>query len=315
MSRIHEAMTKAAREQTGPDGPNTSPFPADFPATLELERNPAADSRALDAVSHMKSAVPISNAPIELEELRNGCAFPKWCLDPRASAFSDRGVSAMGAEQFRTLRSRLYQLRSERPFRTILVTSAVAQEGKSFVAMNLAQAIVRQPDRRVLVIDADLRSSRQHLLLGAPKSPGLSNYLGGEIDEIAVIQSNQGSNLYFIPAGTKVANPSELLANGRLKRLIQRVSTLFDWILVDSPPCLPVTDANVAADSCDALLLVVRAHSTPVEIAQRAKQELHGRNVLGVVFNSVNEKALKYRAYYDYPQNGHDHPETSTETR
>ena len=180
-------------------------------------------------------------------------------------------------------------------------------EGKTFVAANLSQAIIRQRDRRVLLIDADLRSPRLHLVLGASAGPGLSDYLRGDIDDLTAIHSELESSLYFIPSGTKIANPSELLSNGRLKQLLERVAPLFDWIIIDSPPCLPVADAHVVADSCDALLLVVKAGSTPAEIAQRARQEVEGRNVLGVVLNAVNEKALAYGSY-DYADHAHDFP-------
>src|SRR5262249_50564271 len=104
-------------------------------------------------------------------------------------------------------------------------------------------------------------------------------------------------NLFFIPGGTLVSNPSELLANGRLKALLDRVSASFDWVIVDSPPCVPVADANVLADFCDGVLLVVRARATPSAIVQRAGRELHGRNVIGVVLNAM-DKPLSYGPYY-----------------
>ena len=120
------------------------------------------------------------------------------------NVFFNANLSAHGAEQFRTLRSRLYQIRGNQSLRTLLVTSSVPGEGKTFVAANLAQAIVRQPDRRVLVIDADLRCARLHMLLGAPISPGLSDYLRGEADEMAVIQHGQEGNMCFIAGGNEV---------------------------------------------------------------------------------------------------------------
>jgi tyrosine-protein kinase Etk/Wzc len=118
----------------------------------------------------------------------------------------------------------------------LLVTSTVPGEGKTFVTSNLAQSIVRQPDRRVLIIDADLRCARLHTHLGAPSSPGLTDYLRGEVDEMAVIQQGQDGNLFLIAGGVEVTNPSELLLNGRLKKLIDRVAPVFDWVIVDSPP-------------------------------------------------------------------------------
>jgi protein-tyrosine kinase len=206
-------------------------------------------------------------------------------------------LSPHGAEQFRTLRSRLYQLRVAQNLKTILMTSSVPGEGKTFVTSNLSQAIVRQPDRRALIIDGDLRCARLHVPLGAPNSPGLAEYLRGEADEMTVIQHGQEGNLCFIAGGSEVSDPSELLSNGRLKKLLDRVTPIFDWVIIDSPPCLPVADATILANYCDGILLVVRAGSTASAVAQRACQELHGRNVVGVVLNAV-EQSHMYGSYY-----------------
>jgi protein-tyrosine kinase len=312
MSRIHEAMQKAAQERSGATATDTPPFSfGSEPPERELKNGASASVVAsLAAVS--TSSSPASAGPLQFDDLQSRCARSEWRPDANSTVFRNPALSTAGAEQFRTLRSRLYQLRSSQPLRTILVTSAVSGEGKTFVAANLAQAIVRQRDRRVLIIDADLRSSQLHLVLGASAEPGLSDYLRGDIDELAAIQTEENSSLYFIPSGTKIGNPSELLSNGRLKRLLDRVSSLFDWIIVDSPPCLPVADANVVAEFCDALLLVVKAGSTPSEIAQRARHELEGRNVVGVVLNAVNEKMLAYGSYYNY-KDAHDPIKESTQ--
>jgi len=173
----------------------------------------------------------------------------------------------------------------------------VPAEGKTFVTNNLAQAIVRQPDRRCLIIDADLRCSRLHVPLGAPPSPGLTDYLLGDADEVTVIQHDQEGNLCFIPGGKEVANPSELLLNGRLKVLLERVAPIFDWVILDSPPLLPVADASLLADHVDGVILVVRAAATPTVAAERACQELQGKKVVGVVLNAV-EQSHAYGSYY-----------------
>jgi len=191
----------------------------------------------------------------------------------------------------------LYQMRSTQPLKTLLVTSSVPAEGKTFVTNNLAQSIVRQPDRRVLIIDADLRCSRLHVPLGAPASPGLTEYLKGEADEYAIVQNGLDGNLCFIPGGIESSHPSELLSNGRLKSLLARMSPVFDWIILDSPPLLPVADSSFLADLVDGVLLVVRAGQTPMATAQRSCQELQGRNVVGVVLNAV-DPAHAYGSYY-----------------
>jgi protein-tyrosine kinase len=300
MSRIHEALKKAEQERasaTATEAVALSPDPD--PVIAPSPHGNGAIAVENDILAPTSRTAPLADY-LRFDDLRTHCAHPQWHLDANSNVFFNAALSPLGAEQFRTLRSRLYQLRSTQPLRSLLVTSALPAEGKTFVATNLAQAIVRQPDRRALLIDADLRCSRLHVPLGAPSAPGLTEYLRGEADEMAVIQHGQEGNLCLIPGGGEVTNPSELLSNGRLKTLLSQLTPIFDWVILDSPPCLPVADASVLADLCDGVLLVVRAASTPAETAQRACQELEGRNVVGVVLNASKEGA-SYVSYSAYP--------------
>lgn len=244
------------------------------------------------------------SAYLRLEELRQRCAKPVWRPDPENMLFCEQSLSPC-AEQFRTLRSRLYKLRQERRLRTLLVTSTVPNEGKTFVTLNLAQAIARQHERSALLIDADLRCSRLHVPMGAPSSPGLADLLQGEADEFSIIQADVKSNLFFIPAGTPVSNPAELLSNMRLRGLLDRLAPVFDWIIIDAPPVLPVSDAGILAGLCDGVLFVVQAGSTAFDLAQIACQDFREKNLLGVVLNRVEEGAA-YGPYAYYAGNGRD---------
>jgi capsular exopolysaccharide synthesis family protein len=306
MSRIHEALKKAAQERAAVTAADGGVPQADQLIIAPPERRNGTAPLAMD-VSITQTA--ITGSPrgdyLRFDDLRTHCAHPRWNIDPNASVFFNPSLSAPGAEQFRTLRSRLYQLRGNRTLRTILVTSSVPGEGKTFVVSNLCQALVRQPDRRVLMIDADLRCSRLHVPLGAPATPGLTDYLSGAADEMSVIQHGHEGNLCLIPGGVNATNPSELLANGRLKMLLDRVAPIFDWVILDSPPCLPVADASVLADMCDGVLFVVRAAVTSSEVAQRACQEMKTKNVIGVVLNAVKDDPAYGSAYY-YELNGKD---------
>lgn len=291
MSRIHEALKKA--EQDRATVPTTEVFPGAAPPIAAVTGR---GGSVLDSTSGIEGRSPAMSLPaaggyLRFDDLRANCAHPQWHLDPNTNIFSGTDVNAHGAEQFRTMRSRLYQLRGTQPLRTLLITSAVPAEGKTFVAANLAQAIVRQPDRRALLIDADLRIPRLHTMLGAPSSPGLTDYLRGEADEISVIQHGQDGNLCFIPGGSEVTDPAELISNGRLKTLLERVTPVFDWVIIDSPPCLPVADASILADLCDGVLMVVRSGYTPMETAQRACHEFRDRNLVGVALNRAEELA------------------------
>jgi len=301
MSRIHEALKRAAEERATTQSVE---MPL-APAAQENKLRRADDIPTLTENAPAKQPAPIAfaNGYLRFDEIQKHFARPVWNLDPNQNIFVS-GSNPHGAEQFRTLRSRLYQIRSAQPLRTILVTSGVPAEGKTFVASNLAQAIARQPDRRVLLIDADLRRPRLHVPLGAPSAPGLTDYLRGETDEISIIQQGQAGGLCFIPGGNEVTEAGELITNGRLKVLIERLSPVFDWIVLDSPPCVPVHDASVLADLCDGVVLVVRSGFTPVDVAQKAAHEMSGRNVVGVVLNAVDEyKAYGSYYYYSRPAN------------
>jgi len=172
---------------------------------------------------------------------------------------------------------------------------------KPLLAANLAQSIVRQPDRKVLLIDADLRASRLHQVLGAPREPGLTDYLKGEADEFKVLQKGTDAHLCLIPAGSEVSNPSELLLNERLKRLLELVTPIFDWVIIDTPPALPVHDASMMADLCDGVLFVVRAGSTDNQMAAKAAAAFQEKNLLGVVLNRADGDAGYGGYYYSYP--------------
>ena len=304
MSRIHEALKRAESERAG--APPADTINTDPRVAAGTEKRPGGAFATTQLLTPPAIGVPGPGDPLRFDDLRAHCSRPQWHPDENMNVFCP-GLSPHSAEQFRTLRSRLYQLRSGQSLRRLLITSSIAAEGKTFVTANLGRALARQAERRVLIIDGDLRSSRLHVPFGAPTTPGLSNYLCGEVDEFGVIQNGHENNLCFIPGGKRATNPSELLANGRLKTLLDRVGSAFDWIIFDSPPCLPVADANVLADFCDGVLLVVKAASTPLAVVQRACQELQGRNVAGVVLNSIDEDTLaSYGTYYGSTPYGYE---------
>jgi capsular exopolysaccharide synthesis family protein len=294
MSRIHEALKKAAHERLSQATAGT---------VLDLGDVPPGFVSPSDVVRHIP-APTARNAPpsedssfLSFDDLQKRCAHPKWQLDSRMNVFLKKDNGRVAREQFRTLRSRLYQIAATRPLKRVLVTSSVPAEGKTTVAANLAHSIMRQPDRRVLLIDADLRSSRMHELFGAPSGPGLTDYLRGEADKYAVIQNGLEGNLCFIPGGSEASNPSELLLSDRMKKLLDLVAPVFDWIILDSPPALTVHDPSILADLCDGVLFVVKAGETAHQLAEKASSEFLKKNLLGVVLNRA-EKDASYGGYY-----------------
>ena len=159
--------------------------------------------------------------------------------------------------------------------------------------------MVRQQGRKVLVIDADLRRPQLDAVFGASSSPGLTDYLMGTAQEEAIVQRGIDPNLYFIPGGKHATNAAEMVSNPRLPQLLKKMESFFDWILLDSPPVVPVHDASVLSTYCQGVLLVVRSASTAYDLAQRATSELRDRGLLGVVLNQV-EEGQSYQSYYYY---------------
>ena len=301
MSRIHEALRKAEQEKAAGSRPQV---PTELTGR-EISRVRYEENVAGPAVIGGQE----SPAALTFEALMARCPQPRWKPDPNATLFFNPQNSTHGTEEFRTLRSRLYRLRDQRPLRTLLITSPLPKEGKTFVAANLAQAISRQHERRALLIDADLRIPRLHAALGTPLTPGLSDYLKGETDELSIVQRSPQDNLFFIAGGKSVPNPAELIGNGRLKNLLDRLVPVFDWVIIDSPPVILVSDASLLAEVCDGVLMVVRAGVTPFDIAQKACREFRGKPVVGAVLNRVEPGAI-YGYYYEtygvHSKNGKD---------
>ena len=301
MSRIHEALKKAAQDRATQTPTAVTADLVDGAAEINRHIEPPETPLRVETMRAEMADPRFRGAPIlTYEELVKRCTHPRWILDARNSVFVGADSDRVGAERFRTLRSRLYQIAGTQTLKKLLITSSIPAEGKTFVAANLAQSIVRQPDRRVLLIDADLRASRLHQTLGAPSGPGLSDYLRGEVDEYAIIQNGLEGNLCFIPGGQQVSNPSELLLRDKMKQLLDAMSAIFDWVIIDSPPALPVHDASMLADQCDGVLFVVRAGSTDAEIAQRVSAEFRDKNLLGVVLNRVDSADSYNNYYYGY---------------
>ena len=295
MSRIHEALKKAAQEREAQRTENPK-APSINLSAESLAGGFLADKRI--RVEEPVIATSDDNAAfLQFQKYVSKCVRPVWKVDRNGSVFSADSLLPYGAERFRTLRSRLYQIATTRPIRKLLVTSTLAAEGKTFIAANLGQSFVRQPNRSVLLIDADLRAARLHVPFGAPTTPGLSEYLRGEADESQIIQVGPEGNLCLIACGGQVSNPSELLHSDRMRHLLDNMSRVFDWVILDSPPALAVHDASILADMCDGVLFVVRAGTTDSGLAEKAVAEFREKNLLGVVLNRV-EKSDSYGEYY-----------------
>ena len=292
MSRIHEALKKAAQERN--DQASTRPV-SDFLDLSTPVATPPVDGHRPDGLTGLPPAT--DTRYLRFEEFAKRCSRPGWKMGAGASLFNDQTNNAVGTEKFRTLRSRLYQIAAAHPLKKIVITSGMPGEGKTFVTTNLAQSFVRQTDRRILLIDADLRASRLHMLLGAPDRPGLTDYLRGDADEFQVTQVGPSGNLCLIPGGQEVTNPSELLHSDRMRQLLERMSQVFDWVILDSPPAMAVHDSSILADMCDGVIFVVRAGSTDFEVARRHLRS-SAKRICSALCSIASKRATAYGDYY-----------------
>jgi polysaccharide biosynthesis transport protein len=219
------------------------------------------------------------------------------------------------AEAARTIRTNLLFMAPDRPFQTLLVTSAGPSEGKTTVACCIAVAMA-QAGQRVVLIDCDLRRPRIHRIFGKDSKVGVTTALLQEsIDD--VIFSTEVPNLSVIVAGPIPPNPAEILHSERFKRFLEKVQGKFDRVILDSPPVVPVTDGVILSTLVDGTILVVRAFKTTKDLARHALRALLdvGANVAGSVLNAVNlnRGEYKYSHYYYYRRDGYAADEPSAD--
>ena len=227
---------------------------------------------------------------------------------PNISSFDQHLVSlldtkSIAAEQYRKLRTRILQF-PDSALKTVLVTSATSQEGKSLTAANLAITIAQGIEQHVVLVDGDLRQPSIHKLFGLDTNYGLTDYLTENIDLSKVIVDSGIPKLKLLPAGSFSNKPSELIASKKMKALIQELKSRYDdrYIIIDSTPISATDEPDILAGQVDGIIMVVRAGKTSREIIERALGALNAENILGIVFNGVDFaiKRLSYGSYYGY---------------
>ncbi len=225
---------------------------------------------------------------------------------PAGGAIEGRLVSLVApdsfeAEQYLVLRHVIEQRRRIHEMSVIAVTSAAAGEGKTTTAINLAGALSRDPDARVLLVDADLRLSSvgNHLGLGAA-GRGLVDIISDPDLALAdLIRHRPPFNLAILPAGRVSDAPYEVLKSRRLGELLDEARRRYDTVIVDTPPLIPVPDGRVLAKWADGAILVVAAHKTPRRLVEEALELLEPEKVIGIVFNGDDRPFSGYYGYYD----------------
>ena len=209
---------------------------------------------------------------------------------------------SLSAEAYRSLRTSIKFSSVDKPIKTIVVTSALIGEGKSTVAANLAYTL-NQDGAKVLVIDCDLRKPSMHCNFSVSNEEGLTDVLAGSSDLKSVIKKIEGS-LFLITAGTTSPNPAEILGSKAMEDLIKELYVDFDYIILDTPSVLPISDTLLLAAKADATLIVVKAKKTKEKMVKESYVQLVdvGANVIGTVLNE-SDKSLNNK-YCDYYQKG-----------
>jgi protein-tyrosine kinase len=181
----------------------------------------------------------------------------------------------------------------------MLVTSAGPGEGKSTTSANLA-VVFAQQEKKVLFIDADLRKPTVHYTFRLDNHVGLTNVLTKQVSLEKAVQSTEQENLDVLTSGPIPPNPAELLGSRSMEELLEQAFTQYDLVLFDTPPVLAVTDAQILANLCDGIVLVVSSGKTEIEAAQKAKESLVNAKgkLLGVVLNNKKTKDSQYYYYY-----------------
>jgi succinoglycan biosynthesis transport protein ExoP len=207
----------------------------------------------------------------------------------------------VSGEQFRVVRAQLSALQKKRNLSRILIASAIPNEGKTFSACCLSGILAQEPGKRVLLIDADVRTgSVSHTLGLGARITGLSDVLRGSATVEESLVECSDLNFSVLPSGTIVQNPTEVLSSPEFERVMNDLAQLFDWIIVDSPPSLAMADADLLLRQCDAALLVVNADKTPLKLIKDALERMGRDRVCGVLMNRVRNLSSShyYSRYY-----------------
>lgn len=262
MSRLYEALRKSELENRQPGIVATEVVrpAADFAP-------PAIGSTELDGTQTVQLRVPPESHLVAVTEHQG-----------------------LPAEKFRVLVTRLRNLRAQQEIKSLQITSASVDEGKTLISANLAVTLARHSQNRVLLIEGDLHNPSLHALFGLSHLKGICHWWKEPASMLSdFIYHVDGLPLWYMPAGERFEEPAEILQSSRLAESLTQLSGLFDWIVVDSTPLAPMADTNIWNRLVDGMLLVVREGVTPVKALKKGLAGLDGPKMLGVVLNGASE--------------------------
>jgi succinoglycan biosynthesis transport protein ExoP len=245
------------------------------------------------------SAVAMSSGIQVVSGLQNS-PVERLQLDPASRVALLTDSRCAGADRLRLLRMRLLELRQLAKLRSIVITSPMPEDGKSTIAMSLATILAEKGQRTVLLIEADLHHPTQAKELGFSQRPGLAECLEDGLDPLSQLSKVEPLSWYSLRAGNPRGNPTELMQSDALKTVLERLTPYFEWILIDTPPVLPLTDALSLSRQVDATLLVARVDRTSREAIEQTLTVIGRKHVLGIVLNGVEGLGRLYSQYYGH---------------
>lgn len=248
-------------------------------------------------------AIPGPDLPAELPASPDLSQVPeeRVNLRPESRVVMINDPRSPGADRFRYLRMHLRALKTSAKLQSLVITSPLPRDGKSTVTINLATVLAEHGKRAVLVIEADLHQPALAKALGLAPRPGLAECLEKNLDPLSGLRRLDPLRWYLLQGGQPQSNPTELVQSAELSKVLAKLAPLFDWILIDTPPVAPLTDALSISRQTDATLLVVRADHTPREAVDDAVSHLGANRVAAIVFNGahgLNRLYSKYSRYY-----------------
>ncbi len=236
--------------------------------------------------------------------------IPKMDVSDSEFIFAEQ-PNSIPSESFRSLRTRVqFTIKNNKKIKKILITSSKAQEGKTTISSNLAGSFALG-NKKTVVVDCDLRKPRVHKIFNEKRIPGFTDYFFGETSfENIIRKSKDIDNLFHITAGTIPPNPSEIISSDQMKEFLDKLSNEYDYIVVDSPPSIAVTDAEILSRLVDTTILVSSAEVTEKDLLEKSVELLGSENFMGVLLNNFSYKKsgygsyYKYYYYYSHPTNG-----------
>lgn len=308
MSRVFDALQRSGVEQSGVEYPDVISV---ITEVLEAPHEPQSPAQPPEQSETEKSHVEHPAVELATQNLasRDLSELPSLSVSvaPSSRLVFFKEPDSLAAEKFRFLGVRLRQIQQNRPLKKVLVTSTIPEEGKSFVSANLAGVLARRK-QKVLLIEGDLRRPSLGVQFGLGRLAGLGEWLRGNHRNVSNIYRLEGPDFWFMPAGDPPENPLELMQSGSLSRLMAHFCTIFDWIIVDSPPLLPLADTTVWSRITDGTLLVARAGKTEKSALQSGLEHIKKSDLLGVVLNGCTDSHGK-SYYHSYLTLGTDRSE------